>query len=85
MTLKAGHDRPFPFRAVIDGDFLRRAPLAAIKAGAADSIALLIGTNRDESIVFLDRRRVGQPLAQSEIANQDLATAGPVFDRYRQA
>lgn len=81
--LKKAYDRPFPFRAVIDGHFLPRAPLAAVEAGAADRIAMLIGTNRDESIVFLDRSRVGQPLSQSELANQDVAAVAPVFARYR--
>ncbi|MEG3178715.1 carboxylesterase family protein [Sphingomonas sp. RB3P16] len=82
-SIRARFDRPFPFRAVIDGAFLPRAPLAAAQAGASAQVDLLIGTNRDESIVFLDRSRIGQPLAQSELSNMDLTVASPVFDRYR--
>ncbi|HEX8445098.1 MAG TPA: carboxylesterase family protein [Sphingomonas sp.] len=81
--LAAGYGRPFPFRAMIGDDFLPRPPLAAMQARAAAGVGLLIGTNRDEAIVFLDRKRIGQPLAQSELSNIDLAIAAPVFDRYR--
>lgn len=83
--LRAAYDRPFPFRAVIDGGFLPRSPLAMVKAGVADSVAMLIGTNRDESIVFLNRNLVGKPLSQGELSNQDLAKVAPVFGRYRSA
>ena len=82
---KATYDRPWPFRSVIDGQFLLRSLLAAIKAGAGDHTAMLIGTNRDESIIFLDRSLVGKPLSQQEVANQEIAEAAPIFAKYRSA
>jgi para-nitrobenzyl esterase len=41
-----------PFQPVIDGDQLPLDPLAAVGAGAAREVPLLIGTNRDESQLF---------------------------------
>jgi len=41
-----------PFQPVIDGDQLPLDPLAAVGAGAAREVPLLIGTNRDESKLF---------------------------------
>ncbi|HZP38366.1 MAG TPA: carboxylesterase/lipase family protein [Methylomirabilota bacterium] len=41
-----------PFQPVIDGEVLPVDPLAAITAGAARDVPLLIGTNRDEAKLF---------------------------------
>jgi para-nitrobenzyl esterase len=82
--LKTGFERPFPFRAIVDGDFLPRPPITALKRGASANVGLLIGTNRDESILFLDRKQVGKPLRQSELADQDVAHAAPIFARYQE-
>jgi para-nitrobenzyl esterase len=41
-----------PFQPVVDGEVLPGHPLAAIEAGAARDIPLLIGTNLDESKLF---------------------------------
>jgi para-nitrobenzyl esterase len=83
--LRRRFDRPFPFRAVVDGEFLPEPPVAAITAGAARGLRLLIGTNRDESILFTNPAAAERPLAQSELANLDLAAALPVQRRYEAA
>lgn len=84
-TVQSDFDRPFPFRAVVDGDFLPQSPIAAIRKGASADIPLLIGTNRDESILFLDRKLVGQPVAQAELTNLDVEAARPIFAKYKDA
>ena len=43
---------PLPFLPVVDGVFLPRHPLAAVAAGTAAGVDLLIGTNRDELTLF---------------------------------
>lgn len=83
--LRRRFDRPFPFRAVVDGEFLPERPVAAIAAGAGRGLRLLIGTNRDESILFTNSAAAERPLAQSELANLDLAAALPVHRRYESA
>jgi len=49
-TLRA---RGLPFQPVVDGEVLPRAPLDAVRDGAARDIPLLIGTNLDETKLFL--------------------------------
>lgn len=83
--LKQRCSRPFPFRAVVDGEFLPLGPIEAMRAGAAADVRLMIGTNRDESIAFANLQMVGKPLAQAELTNMDVADALPVFERYRAA
>jgi para-nitrobenzyl esterase len=43
---------PLPFLPVVDGSFLPQHPLTAIEQGAASSVDLLIGTNKDELTLF---------------------------------
>lgn len=83
--LKRRFDRPFPFRAVVDGAFLPETPTAAIAAGRARGVRLLIGTNRDESILFTGPAAAERPLAQGELANVELSAALPVWRRYEAA
>jgi para-nitrobenzyl esterase len=53
MTLLASVGM-MPFHPMIDGDVLPDAPLAALRAGAAVGIPLVIGTTTDEMRLFLD-------------------------------
>ncbi len=41
-----------PYAPVIDGDSIPQAPLAAIRAGSASDVALMVGTTRDEWKLF---------------------------------
>jgi para-nitrobenzyl esterase len=43
---------PLPFVPVVDGSFLPRHPLEAVSSGAASSLDLIVGTNRDELTLF---------------------------------
>jgi para-nitrobenzyl esterase len=43
---------PLPFLPTVDGTFLPTDPLAAVAAGAASDVDLVIGTNRDELTLF---------------------------------
>jgi para-nitrobenzyl esterase len=43
---------PLPFVPTVDGRFLPRHPLQAVASGAASSLDLIIGTNRDELTLF---------------------------------
>jgi len=79
----AGYPRAFPFRSVVDGDVLPFSPLEAVKRGAAASLRLLMGWNRDESVLFaspmmharlLRRPHADFPITPVEIAHSDLET-----------
>jgi para-nitrobenzyl esterase len=47
---------PVPFRMVVDGEIVPRAPIESIASGLMSSVPLLIGTNTDENTLF---RRMG--------------------------
>jgi para-nitrobenzyl esterase len=47
---------PAPFRMVVDGEIVPRAPIESIASGLMSSVPLLIGTNTDENTLF---RRMG--------------------------
>ena len=51
-SLRRLRTRGLPFQPVVDGEVLPGHPLAAIEAGAARHVPLLIGTNLDESKLF---------------------------------
>ncbi len=78
-------NRPSYNRAVVDGDFLPEAPLAAIAKGSAKHIRVLIGTNRDEMAIFTNAEAAGRPLAQSEMTHMELADAEPIYQKYAAA
>jgi para-nitrobenzyl esterase len=52
-TLRGLRTRGLPFQPVVDGAILPRDPLGAVRDGAARDIPLLIGTNLDETKLFL--------------------------------
>ncbi len=66
-TTKFG--RAFPFRPLIDTPFLPKRPVDAIASGAAKDKALLIGTNRDESLLFFARRDAEKPITARELSH----------------
>ena len=76
------YDRPFPFRPVIGTDVLPRAPLDALRADCGSCRRLLIGNNRDEAIMFIDRRTADQPISQHDLANMDVEAARPIAQAY---
>ncbi|MDY6809566.1 MAG: carboxylesterase/lipase family protein [Actinomycetota bacterium] len=48
----AGLHHPIPFGPVVDGDYLTELPLEAAAAGTTHPVPLLIGSNRDEGLLF---------------------------------
>lgn len=62
----------FPLRPEIDGAFLPQAPLEAIKAGSSRGKRLLLGTNRDESALFIGPDPTKDPTAR-DVGNMPLA------------
>nr|MDA8247710.1 carboxylesterase family protein [Rhodospirillales bacterium] len=60
----------FPFRPVIDGVFLPRRPVDAVAAGSAAGIALLLGSNADESVLFVpDPAQAAGPVGPAALSN----------------
>ncbi|WP_277980251.1 carboxylesterase/lipase family protein [Sphingomonas phyllosphaerae] len=78
----AAYPRKYPFRAVVGGALLPQAPLAAIAAGAARDVPLLLGWNRDEVAFWGPPEPGAEAVRAGELANLDLATFAPVYARY---
>jgi len=79
----AAYPRAFPFRSVVGGDVLPFSPLEAVKQGAAASLRLLMGWNRDESMLFASPMMLARlvrrpdadfPITPAEIAHSDMET-----------
>ncbi len=71
----------FPLRPEIDGTLLPCPPIDAIRAGSSRSKRLLIGTNRDESALFIGPQPIHDPSAP-DLGNVSLAAFQPILDRY---
>ncbi len=79
------HDWPvhFPLRCEVDGTLLPQAPLEGIRGGAARGKRLLLGTNLDESALFIGPHPAADPAAK-DLGNLTLAQFQPVEDKYKQ-
>ncbi len=87
VALSAGPSR-LPFQPVVDGTSMPEEPLAAVAAGSATGVDLLIGTNLDEMRLFsaLDPRLSSMDEAAVMAAADELfgSGAGPgAFEAYR--
>jgi para-nitrobenzyl esterase len=71
----------FPLRAEVDGNLLPRLPIETIAKGSAKGKRLLIGTNRDESALFVGPHPKSDPVAK-DLGNVALATFDEVFAKY---
>jgi para-nitrobenzyl esterase len=78
---------PTPFSPVVDGDVLPAAPWPAVAAGAARSVDLIAGHNRDEYRLFTDMFGIrGKVTAETAShALRDLAPAAGLEAAYRAA
>jgi para-nitrobenzyl esterase len=83
--LLATYPGNYPFRPVVDGRFLPATPLQQIAAGFSAKVPLLMGTNRDESSLFLNPARAAEPLNQKELGNTQLNELTPIESRYEAA
>jgi para-nitrobenzyl esterase len=83
--LLATYPANYPFRPVVDGDFLPGIPLKLIANGSSAGVDLLIGTCRDESAAFVDPEHAAQPLDQKELGNAEIKDLAPVEAAYKSA
>jgi len=72
----------FPLRGEIDGMLLPRLPVETIAAGSTRGKRLLIGTNRDESALFIGPHPQHDPTA-GDVGNIGIARFMEVFARYK--
>jgi len=61
----------FPFRSVIDGVVLTEAPIDAVQRGVLQNVPMMIGTNADESHMFLPEARAGERPRRNDVAHLD--------------
>lgn len=71
----------FPLRCEIDGRLLPRLPIETIVAGSTRGKRLLLGTNRDESALFLGPHPAHDPTS-ADLGNLSLAAFNAVFAHY---
>jgi len=72
----------FPLRPQIDGDLLRQFPLPTIASGNTRGKRLLIGTNRDESALFIGPHPQ-KPVTAANLGNVSLEAFQQVFAKYK--
>ncbi len=80
-TLIETSARHFPFRSEVDGTYLKARPVDLVAAGSARGKRLLIGSNRDESALFLGPHPQKDPTAR-DLGNLSLEKFDAVFARY---
>ncbi len=73
----------FPLRPEVDGGLLPRLPVETIAAGSTRGTRLLIGTNREESAMFIGPHPEHDPKA-GDLGNTSLAKFDAVFAKYRE-
>ncbi len=73
----------FPLRAEVDYQLLPRLPVATIAEGSSRGKLLLIGTNRDESAMFIGPRPALDPTAK-DLGNLPVPKFDSVFERYKE-
>jgi para-nitrobenzyl esterase len=71
----------FPLRAEVDVELLPRLPIETIAKGSAKGKRLLIGTNRDESALFVGAHPGEDPTAK-DLGNLSLEAFDEVFAKY---
>jgi para-nitrobenzyl esterase len=74
----------FPLRPEIDDELLPQMPVKAIASGSSKGKRLLIGTNRDESALFIGPHPDTDP-APKDLGNIPLAKFAPVLQQYKHA
>jgi len=73
----------FPLRTEIDGSLLPRRPIETIAAGSKVAKRLLIGTNRDESAMFIGPHPASDAGA-ADLGNLSTARFAEIFRKYRE-
>jgi para-nitrobenzyl esterase len=73
----------FPLRAEIDGSFIPRLPVETIAGGSTRGKRLLIGTNREESAVFIGPNPTKDATA-IQLGNTSVAKFDAVYRKYKE-
>jgi len=73
--------RHFPFRPEVDGSYLAGRPVDVVAKGSMRGERMLIGTNRDESALFLGPHPAADPTAR-DLGNLSLGKFDAVFAKY---
>ncbi|MEG3177640.1 carboxylesterase family protein [Sphingomonas sp. RB3P16] len=82
---RAAWPRNFPFRPMVDGHDLPDVPLARIRVGRAPRVPMLIGTNADESRLFLPAAAAQSPFREQSLSNETLARMTALDGAYARA
>lgn len=72
----------FPLRPEIDGSLIKRSPLETIRNGSTRGKRLLLGTNLDESALFIGPDPTSDPTAR-DLGNLTLDQFDKVAEQYR--
>ncbi|MDE2301254.1 MAG: carboxylesterase family protein [Sphingomonadales bacterium] len=81
MQTVIGWDRPYPYRAIVGSDVLPEVPSQALRASGR-RYRLLIGSNRDDGLIFIPPGSEEGPVAQHILANVDVGAARSIAERY---
>jgi para-nitrobenzyl esterase len=73
----------FPLRCQIDGTLVPLRPVESITAGSSRGKRLLIGTNRDESALFIGPHPQKDPVA-ADLGNLQAGDFSSVYKKYRE-
>lgn len=73
----------FPLRAELDGTLMSQYPLDTIRQGSSRGKRLLLGTNRDESALFIGPRPATDPAAR-DLGNLSEEQFRAIEEQYRQ-
>ncbi len=88
LIIRAQHDfmesypYHFPLRPEVDGHLIPALPVWTIGHGSTRGKRLLIGTNRDESALFIGPRPASDPAAK-DLGNLSVAKFEPILERYK--
>ena len=72
----------FPLRAELDGAFIPRLPVQTISEGSTQGKRLLIGTNREESALFIGPHPAEDATA-NQLGNMSVAKFNPIYRQYK--
>ncbi len=72
--------RHFPLRCALEPDLIPRLPVASIAGGSARGKRLLLGTNLDESALFIGPNP--QAVTAGDLGNMELAKFLPILAQY---
>jgi para-nitrobenzyl esterase len=80
-SFMTGWPQHFPLRCELDGALIQQRPVEAIAAGNSRGKRLLIGTNRDESALFIGTHPLKDPAA-GDLGNLTTAAFATAFRKY---